>query len=277
MPAELSKGDDGEWRIKGLASTEDTDRQGEILVQKGLNLSAITEGKGILNWEHDGKNPESILGSLDSYQHTDRGLIITGSLFKHHPKAIAVHAIMKGLKEMGKNSMGLSVEGSISERDPKNPKIIKKATITAVALTLAPVNNSTHCELMKSMSAASIDFNAMGTPTAIPTDEPKVFTANQMVDILTKALAASSAYATEAPAKLTNGDALAQEEMKDKPKQIEAEVEPKKLKKGDAPFFKSTIKTLFDKIAELYPTVEKSVLWSHIKDRLNKKFPDVQI
>ena len=83
IPAQLEKSADGEWKVHGLASTNGIDKQGETIIQKGIDLSPVDEGRGILNWDHD-NSPENIIGVLDGYKQTSNGLYVNGRLFKNH-------------------------------------------------------------------------------------------------------------------------------------------------------------------------------------------------
>ena len=278
IPAELEKSEDGSWRIRGLASTEEVDRQGEIILQKGLDLSPIDKGRGWINLEHSADISDR-LGTLDSYKHTDKGLFIEGRLFKNVEKAKAVHAIMSSLGKSDVGRIGLSVQGTVVKRSIKNPKIIEKAEISAVAVTFCPVNSSTYCDLLKSMSPGAIDFNATEVPTGVK-DDAKIFTSAEVVELVQKALMASAAYASTPPDKLAQGDAISQESLDQtvKPQLPQAHLpEPKKLKKGDAAFFKTALGEIMDKIKALYPNVPEATLWSATKDRLTRKFPSAQI
>ena len=94
LPADLEKGADGSYKVKGIASTERIDLQGETIIQKGIDLTPIDKKKGIINWDH-AKGPENTIGLLDGYQRTAKGLYIEGRLLKNHTKAKAVREIME--------------------------------------------------------------------------------------------------------------------------------------------------------------------------------------
>ena len=66
MPAELNKSKDGKWKIRGLASTQGIDQQGETIIQKGIDLSPVDQKRAVLNWDHQ-KGVENIIGTLDGY------------------------------------------------------------------------------------------------------------------------------------------------------------------------------------------------------------------
>lgn len=285
LPAELEKSSDGEWKVRGLASTASRDQQGEVILQNGLDLSPIDQKRGILNWDHQ-RGPENTVGVLDGYTKTAQGLYIEGRLFKNHSKAKAIHEIMSSLNKGDAGRMGLSVEGKILERGGKDGKVIKKCVISAVALTMNPVNQDSFADLVKSMTAADeMDFNAAepSAETSVNEDVP-VFTSKQVLQLLEKALQAGSGYAKLPAPELSGGDALSMEDLDKDPKAIEAkdekseekqELKDKKPKKMSKEMYKSNMTVILDKIQGLYPAVPKDILWKALKDRLNKKFPSI--
>lgn len=300
-PAELEKAADGSYKIRGLASTERMDQQGETIIQKGIDLTPIDKKKGVLNWDH-AKGPENTIGVLDGYERTAKGTIIEGRLFKNHTKAKAVREIMESLGEGDRGRMGLSVEGRILERDPANPSIIKKCQITAVALTMNPVNTDTFADIVKSMNASEIEFDAQETPSEAKSEEA-VFTASQVMAIVQKALSVG-AGSMGAPADKTGGDALQPSDMKSckkcgkklckcvgksetledgsvvskNPIQVEkcgddfGFVAKSKMKKMSKDLYKSNLINILDKLQVLYPEHSRSAIWEAVKDRLETKF-----
>lgn len=254
IPVELEKSkEEGEWKIRGLASTSTRDRQGEIVMQDGLDLSPLDQKRGVFNWDHK-PGPENLVGFIDGAKKTADGLVVEGRLLKNHDKAKAIHQIMSSLSKEDRGRMGMSVEGVIQERMGEDKKIIKKAVIKAVALTLNPVNEQTYCDLAKSLGTENIDFS-------------ESFQLAMTDEILKKDLGVGSAYATSTPAQLTGGDALAQESLDHKKK--------KKLKKMDAVMAKSLMGDVLNRIQSLYPEYSRVQLWEIFKDRLNRKFPDL--
>lgn len=282
MPAEIIKSGD-EYKIGGLASTAALDKQGESLIQKGIDLTPVDEGKGFFNFDHSNK-PEDTLGLIDGYKKDEKGLYVYGRLFKGHKRAEAVYAIMKGLENEGRGAVGLSVEGQILERDPLNPKIIKKCRIKNVAITFNPVNADTYAGIMKSMSSAEMQWDSTApVETETTTHEPSFFSASQVMELVQKALGVASTAATMPPSELSGGDALTQESLESKkkdknsgPTSTSLNIEPKKLKKMTKTLYKSNMGELLKNIQELYPNNSRAEIWEAIKDRLNKKFPSVQ-
>lgn len=275
MPAELTKGKDGEWVVQGLASTPSRDQQGEIILPDGIDASPIDQGRGVLNWDHQ-KGPENTLGILDSYAKTAAGFFVKGRLFKNHKKAQSVQEIMSSLGKSDQGRMGLSVEGKILQRAGKDGKIIKKCQINAVALTMNPVNQDSYVDLVKSMSASDVEFNSTeenNDASANASDAP-AFTAKQVIALLEKALGVSGAtIASTTPAERSGGEALSPESMDKKPKE-ESKPAPK-LKKCTKEMYKSQMVDILDQISKLYPNNSRTQLWEAIKDRLHSRFPEL--
>lgn len=253
MPAELTKGSDGEWKVAGLASTGSVDRQGEIILPQGIDATPIEKGKGFFNFDHD-NSPENTVGTLDGYKKTNNGLYVEGRLFKNHSRAKALYEIMSSLNKGDSGRVGMSVEGKVVERDPKNPSIIKRCIIKNVALTFNPVNQDTYADIVKSMTSGDIEF-----------DSTEVKSEDSQNDV-EKALGVGAGNSV-APAERTSGDALSMESM-DKKK--------KKIKKASKDLFKSQMVEMLNKLQELYPNNSRSEIWEAVKDRLATKFPDLK-
>jgi hypothetical protein len=294
MPAELSKSQDGEWVVEGLASTSSIDRQGEIIDQAGMDLTPVDQGKGWFNWDH-APGIENLLGTIDSYRKTSQGLFVKGRLLKNKEKAKAVYEVMSSLnKAEDKARMGMSVEGRILQRDAKNPKRIIKCVIDKVALTLAPVNTDTYATLAKSMgyetqeslikslTESDIEFNSPEVPTESlsESNEQAMFTATQVVQIIQKALGVGSG-AIEAPASRSGGDAIQVSNMSsdnkdkkdDKPETNGEEIPfKKKLKKLNKSEFQKSMIDALDQLQTLYPQIPRLDLWKALQNRIETKF-----
>lgn len=271
MPADLEKSKDGDWKVKGLASTGDLDKQGEIIMQKGIDLSPIDNKKGIINFDHQ-KGPENTLGLLDGYSRKDNQLYVEGRLFKNHAKAKAMYEIMSSLGDSDRGRVGMSVEGQILERDPNNPKVIKKCRINAVALTLNPVNTNTYADLVKSLSVAEdIEFDSIEQEKDECTNSEPTFTASQVMSLMNKALAVGDGY-IKPPVDRSGGDALAQENLDD---EDDKKKKKKKMKKMSKDMYKSSMINMLDKLQILYPDNNRSEIWEAVKDRLESTFPKI--
>lgn len=150
LDADIVKSGAGEGRriIRGYASTANEDRQGESLIQKGLDISDFVN-HGYFNYDHDNN---IILG----YPHPtcrvdDNGFWVEGELLKGIPQADRIWELALALKKSGApRKVGFSVEGKVLKRD--GTKIVK-AKIYNVAITTNPVNtNCTWDAVVKSFS-----------------------------------------------------------------------------------------------------------------------------
>lgn len=286
IPAQIEKSEDGEWKIAGLASTEDMDQQGEKIIQKGIDLSPIDQKKGYFNFDHL-KGPENLIGAIDGYKQSNNGLYVHGRLFKNHQRAKSVYEIMSSLNKNDTGRVGMSVEGQILERDPKNPQVIKKCRIDKVAVTLNPVNQKTYADLIKSMSGdAEVEFNMTEENYNEEGENKSTYTAEQVLQIVEKALGVGAGYAN-APNTLTDGDAMSTSDMKPKKKKKKDDTsdkieesgmskeKPIKVKKSISSIYKSKMKSMLVELQDLYPDYSQTQIWEAVKSRLETKFPDI--
>lgn len=139
MPMDIAKSEDGEdrWMIRGYASTDAQDRQGESLVQKGLDFSDFVN-HGFFNYDH---NNSIILGyPTDACKVDDNGFWVEGELLKGIPEAERMWHLSLALKKSNApRKVGFSVEGKVIERDGDK---VTKAKIYNVAITTNPVNTT---------------------------------------------------------------------------------------------------------------------------------------
>jgi len=147
------KGKDGypkELIIKGIASTNDIDSDGEVLEPSGYVLDRFLKS-GYLNLEHRSKDDFSyIVGEPIGAEVRDNKLHIKGKLYKSNPKARSIYDTINMLKAEGsQRKIGFSIEGKALQRDPTNPKRITKALLTNCAITQAAKNQNTWAEIVK--------------------------------------------------------------------------------------------------------------------------------
>lgn len=155
IPAEFSKGEKNgkqEMYVKGVASSEVEDSDGETLVPAGYDLTPLLN-KGFLNYNHQaGKDPDAIIGEPTKAEIINNGkeLYIEGFLYPDSESAQKTYKLAQVLEKNSPNRrMGFSIEGKALERDPLNPKRITKARITGVAITPCPKNPNTLLSIMK--------------------------------------------------------------------------------------------------------------------------------
>lgn len=171
---ELVKSDNGGRRIiRGYASTESMDQDGEIILQSGIDFSPLLKS-GYLNYDHYGKclscgtvydrgtcpkcqsktRMPMIIGVPTHASIRDKGLWVEGELFKGDAAtsdqmrfADEMWEMGMALQKSGQRSLCYSVEGGIIARDPSNPKKISKSIVRHLAVTHKPVNPDATVEL----------------------------------------------------------------------------------------------------------------------------------
>lgn len=138
-------------RISGYASTADEDRQGDEIVQKGLDISDFVD-HGWFNFDH--KN-DIILGYPDKAKCRidSKGFYVEGLLLPGIELAKSLWQTAISLqKSNAPRKLGFSVEGKVLKRNALG-KIIK-AKVYNVAITANPVNpNCTWDALVKSFTS----------------------------------------------------------------------------------------------------------------------------
>jgi len=150
--------------IGGFVSTDHMDRQGETLIQKGLDFTPFLT-RGWFNDNHD-STTDALVGyptaaELRKTEDGREGWYVEGELLKGDgtTRADRLWTLATSLQKTGKRKLGFSVEGKILDRDPKNPKLVRKAEVHEVAITRCPVNTRTSLDVLAKSLAA-------GTPGA---------------------------------------------------------------------------------------------------------------
>lgn len=164
---EKARPDGGAGRyIGGFVSTDHIDRQGEILLQDGLDFSHFL-AKGYFNDNHD-PSTDSLVGyptaaELRVLEKGHKGWYVEGELLEGDgtTRADRLWKLAQSLKKSGKRKLGFSVEGAIVERDGVNKNKVRKAIVREVAITRCPVNTETSLDVL----AKSL---AVGTPAGEP-------------------------------------------------------------------------------------------------------------
>ena len=156
-PLRFFKSGDGEraMRIAGVVSTERPDRQGDTILQRGLDFDYFLKS-GWYNDNHSQKTAD-ILGyptAVQQFQKGDRlpdGSVADspctwaeGYLLPDYEPAQRIWTLGQALQKAGGGrSLGFSVEGKIKRRMGPGRKIIAKAEVRNVAVTNCPVNAET--------------------------------------------------------------------------------------------------------------------------------------
>jgi hypothetical protein len=174
---ELRKSEDGEKRIiRGYASTERMDQDGEVILQSGIDFGPLLKS-GFLNYDHQYRNIAGaklpiIIGYPTKAEIRDKGLWVEGELLKSdNPTCVSEQVRLAdemwelgmALQKSGTRSLAYSVEGAVLERHGKK---IMKSVVRHLAVTHKPVNPEATIELFaKSMCCGRCQA---GHPLHIP-------------------------------------------------------------------------------------------------------------
>jgi len=166
-------------RIGGIVSTESPDRQGEIVLQRGLDFESNFLQNGWFNDNHSKKTAD-ILGYPEAVQRFKKGQTLpdgnkartNGTWVEGYlldtPQAEEIWKLGRSLQKT-KRRLGFSVEGSIQKREGPKTVFVKsrdgkggqwvgnrvaKAVVRNVAITNCPVNTDSRLEILgKSLQA----------------------------------------------------------------------------------------------------------------------------
>lgn len=151
--------DSDEWRIGGYASTSQEDRQGDEILQKGLDISDFLN-YGYLNLDH---RNDVIVGYPDSSKCKidNHGFYVEGILLKGVEAARNMWETAVALKKSNApRHLGFSVEGKILKRNAIGQII--KAKVYNVAVTANPVNPTcTWDALVKSFTSQETEIDEL--------------------------------------------------------------------------------------------------------------------
>lgn len=172
--------------VRGYASTESLDQQGETILQNGLDFGPLLKS-GFLNYDHQyqhigGAKVPIIVGYPLKAERRDKGWFVEGELLKSdsaNPTSEQLRLANElwelgcALQKSGRRSLSFSVEGGILER--RGDKVVK-AVVRHLAVTHKPVNpdctievfaKSFYCESGNDKCSHGIE-KAMTTQSAAP-------------------------------------------------------------------------------------------------------------
>lgn len=176
-------------RIGGFVSTAKLDKQGERVLQEGLDFRPFVEG-GWFNDNHS-KATADIVGfpedarlvrkgeKLPTGKAADKtGWWVEGYLLQGHPPADKLWHLAKALHGT-KRRLGYSIEGRVTQRINKaGEPVVAAAVVKNVALTNCPVNTDTALEVLtKSLDAMNKALSA--GPAAGPASDPGLVPAGE--------------------------------------------------------------------------------------------------
>lgn len=139
------------YKIKGIASTDAFDMDGESLDPSGFDLSYFLNS-GFFNYNHQARNnPDAIIGEPTLAKIDEKNeLYLEGFLYGENPLVQKILKLDKNLKKYSKNRrIGFSIEGKATERDFHDKRKVTKAKITGCAVTPTPKNHNTWMDVVK--------------------------------------------------------------------------------------------------------------------------------
>lgn len=162
---DLSKAGDAEKRgrgpIRGVASTESVDADGEVVIQKGIDWSWFTN-HGFFTLEHP-IHAMNIIGEPLELEHTEidgvPATLVKGELYLEDPVGLAVWKKAVAIRKSGgQRRLGMSIEGRVLERDGKT---IKRSDVRSIAISPQPRNKDAWFEPLAA-SRLGMGVNPMG-------------------------------------------------------------------------------------------------------------------
>jgi hypothetical protein len=163
---------DSAYRIRGVASTETRDWQGETVVQSGIDFNPFLKS-GHFNWNHQ-PGPENIIGEptaavvvtvadvpgyriLPHQTGHEPCLYLEGVLYKGVTRADAVWKLMTTLAKGSPydRALGYSLEGGVAARTGNNR--LTRTVVRHCAVTHEPINSDSWAVLAKSALGLAAD------------------------------------------------------------------------------------------------------------------------
>jgi len=152
----LKSDDKQQWRIGGYASTEERDRQNEVVLGKGLDWSEFVNF-GYFNDNHD-QHTGAVVGVPENVAYQKgHGWYTEGYLLQGVERARQIYELAKSLEDTPRR-LGFSIEGKILER--LGDKIVR-ALIRNVAVTASPVNTSCVWSVLAKSWATDLEVKAL--------------------------------------------------------------------------------------------------------------------
>jgi hypothetical protein len=140
---------DGKRIIRGRASAEAVDLQGEKVIQNGIDYNYFLKSGFIVDDHKTGV--ENRVGEPLEAKITNKGLEIKALIYKGKERSDYWWEHLKAIEASGsKRPVGFSIEGKILKR---KGSVIEKCWLSNVAITTNPVCVDTFAEIVKSLSA----------------------------------------------------------------------------------------------------------------------------
>lgn len=153
ITVKLKSSDKISFRFSGVASSESRDTYGEIIRQRGIDLSLVKQGKVVVNAEHDG----AAIGKVEYADIRNGRLYVEGIVYVRTLNAKRFYDLLK--KSDPNRPVTLSIEFVNPEYSKSDKSTLTDVVLTGVALIGLkdePANTDTYAELLKSVSKNEI-------------------------------------------------------------------------------------------------------------------------
>lgn len=164
-----------ERRIGGIISTEHKDKQGEVVLQRGLDFSDFLTN-GWFNDNHS-RDTAGVVGYPQAVRRTSHNgkpatyvegyLLQGGDDDEKKLQADRIWNLANALQKTDRR-LGFSIEGKVLRRSGPDGKVIARARVTNVAVTNCPVNTESGLDVLaKSMMALEGDADSIDALKAL--------------------------------------------------------------------------------------------------------------
>ena len=149
----LKDSSDKFFRFSGIASSESRDAYGEIIKQRGIDLSLVDQGKAIVTAEH----ADDGIGKIEHAELKNGRLYIEGIVYIKTVRAKQFYDLLK--RNDPEKPVTLSIEFVNPEYYENDKSILTDIILTGVALVglnAEPANTDTYAKLLKSVSKSEV-------------------------------------------------------------------------------------------------------------------------
>jgi hypothetical protein len=149
VTVKLKDSDKTSFRFSGIASSESRDSYGEIIKQRGIDLTLVEQGKAIVSAEHD----NITIGKIEYADIRSGKLYVEGIVYLTAPKAKRFYNLLQ--RNDPNLPVTLSIEFVNPEYSKKDETTLTSIILTGVALVglvEEPANKDTYVDLIKSIS-----------------------------------------------------------------------------------------------------------------------------
>lgn len=138
----MEDSESGDLLVQGVASTEDVDRDGEIVDQKSLADAAASAKSIPVFWQHDWDAP---VGKVVEVQPGDGKLYANVSIGKDYEipykgGSLSVNSVRKMVEQGIVNAFSIGFEASMQKSEDSDTPVLKVSDIHEISIVTVPAN-----------------------------------------------------------------------------------------------------------------------------------------